>query len=53
MLGWVIIFLVIALLAGAMGFTGLSEAAGGIAEIIFFFFIILFLLSLVLMVAHP
>lgn len=52
MLTWVIIFLVISLLAGALGFSGLSETAGGIAEIIFFFFIILFLISLTLMLTH-
>jgi uncharacterized membrane protein YtjA (UPF0391 family) len=52
MLTWVIIFLIISLVAGALGLTGLSEAAGGIAEIIFFFFLILFLVSIVLMVTH-
>ncbi len=52
MLTWIIIFLVVSLIAGALGFTPLSEAAAGIAEIIFFFFIILFLVSLVLMLTH-
>jgi uncharacterized membrane protein YtjA (UPF0391 family) len=53
MLGWVLIFLVISLIAGALGFRGLSEAAGSIAEIIFFFFLILFLIGLTVLVSHP
>lgn len=52
MLTWVLIFLVIALVAGSLGFTGLADVAGGIAEIIFFFFLILFLISLTLMITH-
>ncbi len=52
MLSWVIIFLIISLIAGLLGFTGLSEAAAGIAQIIFFFFIILFLVSITLMLVH-
>lgn len=52
MLTWVVIFLIIALIAGALGFTGLSSAAGGIAEIIFFFFLILFLVGVVVSVTN-
>jgi len=46
MLGWTIIFLMIALLAGVLGFTGIAGAAIGIAKIIFAIFLALFLLSL-------
>ena len=49
MLGWVVLFLIIALVAGIFGFTNISVAAMGIAKIIFFIFIILFLASIVLM----
>ncbi len=52
MLTWVVIFLIIALVAGALGFTGLADAAGGIAEIIFFFFLILFLVGVVVAVTN-
>jgi len=52
MLSWILIFLVISLIAGVLGFRGVSEASAEIAQIIFFFFIILLLMGLVLMVAH-
>ena len=48
MLGWTLIFLIIALIAGVFGFTGLAGTAMGIARILFFIFLILFLVSLVL-----
>ena len=48
MLGWVLTFLVIALMAGALGFSGLAGAAAGIASILFWVFLILFLVSLVI-----
>lgn len=47
MLGWAITFLIIALLAAALGFGGIAGAATGIAKILFFVFIILFVISLV------
>lgn len=52
MLTWVLIFLVVAIIAGMLGFTGIAEAAGGIAQVIFFFFLILFLISITLMFVH-
>lgn len=52
MLSWVLIFLVIALISGLLGFTGIAETAAGIAQIIFFFFLVLFLASLLLMLVH-
>lgn len=41
MLRLAIIFLVISLVAGALGFVGLSEAAGRIAKILFAIFLVL------------
>jgi uncharacterized membrane protein YtjA (UPF0391 family) len=47
MLYWAIVFFVVALLAGVLGFTGIAVAAAGIGKILFFVFLVLFLLSLV------
>lgn len=47
MLGWVITFLIIALIAGLLGFTGIFVAAVEIARLLFFIFIVLFVLSLI------
>ncbi len=48
MLKWALIFFVVSLIAGALGFTGISEATGGIARILFFLFVAIFLVFLVL-----
>ena len=48
MLGWALTFLVIALIAAALGFGGVAGAAAGIAKIIFFVFLVLLLVSLVM-----
>jgi uncharacterized membrane protein YtjA (UPF0391 family) len=40
-------FLVIALIAGVLGFTSVYVAAAGVAKILFFVFLVLFILSLV------
>ena len=48
MLRWALIFLVVALVAGLLGFTTLAGAAIGIAKILFYVFVILFLVSLVM-----
>lgn len=48
MLKWAIIFLVISLVAGLFGFTGISAAAGGVARILFFIAIAIFLIFVVL-----
>jgi len=47
MLHLVILFLVIALIAGVLGFTGILVVAVGIAKIIFYIALILFLISLI------
>jgi uncharacterized membrane protein YtjA (UPF0391 family) len=47
MLSWALTFLVIALIAAALGFGGLAGAATGIAKILFFVFLIMFIVSLI------
>ncbi len=52
MLRWALIFLVVALIAGALGFTGIYVAAAGVAKILFYLFLILFVVSLVMHLAR-
>jgi uncharacterized membrane protein YtjA (UPF0391 family) len=47
MLKWALIFLVIALIAGALGFTGVAGASIAIAKTLFFIFLVIFLVLLV------
>jgi len=44
---WALMFLVVALSAGVLGFTGVAVAAAGIAKVLFVVFLVLFLVSLV------
>lgn len=46
LLYWSLVFLVVALVAGGLGFSGVARASSGIAKIIFGIFAVLFLLSL-------
>jgi len=46
MLTWTIIFLVVALIAGLLGFGGIASTATGIARVLFFIFLVLFAVSL-------
>ena len=48
MLGWALTFLVIALIAAALGFGGIAGASAGIAQILFYIFLVLLLISLVM-----
>jgi len=48
MLGWALTFLVIALIAGVLGFTTIAGAAIAIAKLVFYVFLILFVVSLIL-----
>jgi uncharacterized membrane protein YtjA (UPF0391 family) len=48
MLNWAVTFLVIALIAALLGFTGVAGTAIGIAKILFYVFLVLFLVSLVM-----
>ena len=41
MLGWALTFLVVALIAGVLGFTSIAGAAMGVAKILFFVFLIM------------
>jgi uncharacterized membrane protein YtjA (UPF0391 family) len=48
MLRWALIFLVIALIAAALGFTGVAGASIAIAKTLFYIFLVIFLVLLVL-----
>ncbi|MBL6854545.1 MAG: DUF1328 domain-containing protein [Alphaproteobacteria bacterium] len=47
MLRWALIFLLIGLVAGLLGFTSLAGASFAIAKILFFVFVALFLVFLI------
>jgi uncharacterized membrane protein YtjA (UPF0391 family) len=47
MLYWALVFFVVALIAGVLGFTGIAIAAAGIAKLLFVVFLVLFVVSLV------
>lgn len=47
MLSWAIIFLIIALVAGVLGFGVVAGTAAWIAKVLFVVFLILFLVSLI------
>jgi uncharacterized membrane protein YtjA (UPF0391 family) len=46
MLKWALIFLVIALIAGLLGFTGIAGTSMAIAKTLFFIFLVIFLVLL-------
>jgi len=48
MLRWALVFLIVALAAGLMGFWGLQGTAMYIAKVLFFVFLVLFVISLVM-----
>ena len=52
MLGWVVTFLIVALVAGVLGFGGVAGASIEIAKIIFFLAVVLFLVSAVVGLAR-
>jgi uncharacterized membrane protein YtjA (UPF0391 family) len=47
MLYYALVFFIVALVAGVLGFGGVAIAAAGIAKILFFVFLVLFLVSLI------
>jgi len=47
MLRWILTFLVIAIVAGALGFTGVAGTSMGIAQTLFYIFLVLFVISLI------
>jgi uncharacterized membrane protein YtjA (UPF0391 family) len=52
MLSWVVTFLIIALIAGILGFGGIAGASIEIAKVIFFIAVVLFLISAVVGLAR-
>lgn len=48
MLYYAVVFLVIALVAALLGFTGIAAGAVEIAKILFFVFLLLFVVSLIM-----
>jgi len=52
MLYWALVFLVVAIVAGLLGFGAVAFAAAGIAKVLFFLFLILFLVSLIMHVGR-
>jgi uncharacterized membrane protein YtjA (UPF0391 family) len=47
MLRWAVIFLIIGLVAGLLGFTGVAGASIAIAKTLFFIFMLIFLVLLI------
>jgi len=48
MLGWALTFLVVALIAGLLGFTTIAGASIAVAKLLFLVFLVLFVVSLVM-----
>ena len=46
MLYWALMFLIIAIIGGVLGFGGIAFAAAGIAKILFFIFLVVFAVML-------
>jgi len=47
MLGWSLLFFLLAIAAGVFGFLGIASTLAGIAKILFVVFIVLFIASLI------
>jgi uncharacterized membrane protein YtjA (UPF0391 family) len=47
MLGWIVALLILAIIAGILGFGGVMHVAVGIAQILFAIFVILLVLTLI------
>jgi len=52
MLSWILLFLVLSLVAGALGFTGIAGTSIAIAQTLFYIFLVLLLLSLLIHVVR-
>ena len=48
MLGWALTFLVVALIAGLLGFTTIAGASIALAKLLFLIFLVLFVISLIM-----
>ena len=47
LLDWAVIFLVLALIAGVLGFGGIAKESAGIAKILFIVFLVIYLISFI------
>jgi uncharacterized membrane protein YtjA (UPF0391 family) len=52
MLNWALVFLVVALIAGVLGFTSIAGTSIAIAKILFLVFLVLFVVSLIMGLAR-
>lgn len=52
MLGWALVFLLVAIVAAIFGFGGIAIASAGIAKLLFFLFLVIFLVTLVMSIAR-
>jgi len=52
MLRWILTFLLLALIAGALGFTGIAGASIAIAQTLFYIFLILFVVALIVHISR-
>jgi uncharacterized membrane protein YtjA (UPF0391 family) len=52
MLSWILTFLLFAIIAGALGFTGIAGTSIAIAQTLFYIFLVLFVLSLIVHIAR-
>jgi len=48
LLGWALVFLVVAIIAAALGFGGIATASAGIARVLFFIFLVVFIVLLLM-----
>jgi uncharacterized membrane protein YtjA (UPF0391 family) len=48
LLRWALLFFLISIVAGILGFTGISEASADIARFLFYVFVVIFLVLLIL-----
>jgi len=52
MLSWILTFLLFAIIAGALGFTGIAGTSIAIAQTLFYIFLVLFVVSLIVHIAR-
>jgi uncharacterized membrane protein YtjA (UPF0391 family) len=50
MLSWSLIFFVIAIISGLLGFSGIAGTAAGVAKVLFGIFLVLFLAAMLMRV---
>lgn len=51
MLRWALGFLIVAIVAAMLGFSGVAQASAGIAKVLFFIFLVGFVITLVISLA--